>query len=66
MKLESSTEMTADEIENEVKETENGFTGGYTSQYIPVLVRGEHPHGEALRIMMSEYRDHQMYGEIIL
>lgn len=48
------------------EETENGFTGGYTSQYIPVLVRGEHPHGEALRIMMSEYRDHQMYGEIIL
>jgi threonylcarbamoyladenosine tRNA methylthiotransferase MtaB len=47
------------------EECRDGFTSGYTSQYIPVLIKGELPHGEAVRIVMREYKDRQMYGELL-
>ena len=47
------------------EEHENGFTKGYTSQYIPVKIRGELPHGQAVKVRLSDYTDHVMYGDVI-
>ena len=44
---------------------ENGFTLGYTSQYIPVKIVGKYPHGEVLHVKLTAYRDCQMYAEVI-
>ena len=47
------------------EENEDGCTKGYTSEYIPVKIRGILPHGEAVAIRMSDYTDHMMYGDVL-
>ena len=48
-----------------LEESEGNETKGYTSQYIPVRIAGVHPHGQCAHVILREYRDHQMYGEIV-
>lgn len=47
------------------EESEDGYTKGYTSEYIPVRIKGVLPHGTMAAVRLSEYRDHMMYGEVI-
>ena len=47
------------------EEIKDGYTTGYTSEYIPVLIKAELPHGEAFRVRLTEYKDRQMYGELL-
>lgn len=44
------------------EETEDGYTKGYTSQYIPVRIHGTLPHGKAVKVKLNDYTDHMMYG----
>ena len=39
------------------------FTTGYTSQYIPVRVKGHLPHGTMVDVVLTEYKDRQMFAE---
>lgn len=41
----------------------DGFTAGYTSDYISVQAEGHLPHGKPVRIVLSEYRDGVMYAK---
>lgn len=40
----------------------DGYTTGHTSQYVPVRINEELVHGEKVHVVLSEYRDHQMYA----
>ena len=48
------------------EETEEGYTKGYSSEYISVLVPGTYPHGVPLEVVLKEVKDHRMYGEVAL
>ena len=40
----------------------DGYTTGHTSQYVPVRINEELVHGEKVHVLMTEYRNHQMYA----
>ena len=41
----------------------DGYTTGYTSEYIPVTVRGEHPASQVRSVRLVSYENHRMTGE---
>ena len=41
---------------------DDGYTTGYTSDYICVRTEGQLPHGQTVRIRLEEIRDGQMYA----
>ena len=43
---------------------ENGYTKGYTSEYISVLVKGTFSPGESVRVVLKEIKDHRVYAEV--
>ena len=45
-----------------LEETEDGYTKGYTSQYIPVKVKGEYPHGMLMNVILEESSNGIMYA----
>ncbi len=45
------------------EQSEGEYTSGYTSQYIPVLIKGRFKHGEAVKVRLTQYKEHQMYAE---
>jgi tRNA A37 methylthiotransferase MiaB len=47
------------------EETEDGYTKGYTSEYIPVKIFGELPRGILAKVRLERYADQVMYGEVI-
>jgi hypothetical protein len=47
------------------EENEDGYTKGYTSEYIPVKIFGELPHGILAKVRLERYADQVMYGEVI-
>jgi len=50
------------EAEVLLEETEEGYTKGYTSQYIPVRVKGEYPHGMLMNVILEESSSGIMYA----
>lgn len=50
------------EAEVIMEETEDGYTTGYTSQYIPVKTEGEHPHGRMMKVILEEQKDNVLYA----
>lgn len=42
---------------------QDGWTRGYTSQYIPVKIEGEFESGSMVRTDLTALRDHQVYGK---
>ena len=47
-----------------VLEQEDGdYTTGHTSEYIPVKVKGHLEHGKMVHVHLTNYENHQMYGE---
>ena len=47
------------------EEIEDGYTKGYTSEYIPVKIFGELPHGILAKVRLDRCADQVMYGEVI-
>ena len=45
------------------EEEDGAYTKGYTSQYIPVRLKGHHPHGRMKTAVLKEFRDGVMYAE---
>ena len=41
---------------------EDGYTFGHSSEYLPVLVKGEYPRSTFVKVKISELKDHQLYG----
>ena len=41
---------------------DDGYTTGYTSDYICVRTEGQLPHGQMVRVHLEEIRDGQMYA----
>ena len=41
---------------------EDGYTFGHSSEYLPVLVKGEYPRSIFVKVKISELKDHQLYG----
>lgn len=41
---------------------EDGYTFGHSSEYLPVLVKGEYPRSTFVKAKISELKDHQLYG----
>lgn len=41
---------------------EDGYTFGHSSEYLPVLVKGEYPRSTFVKVEISELKDHQLYG----
>lgn len=44
----------------------NGYTRGYTSQYLPVQIEGREEPGTLLKVLLTERRGHMMYGKKVL
>lgn len=51
------------EAEVILEQKEGEYMSGYTSDYIPVLVKTEREHGALVRVRLCEYKEHQMYAE---
>lgn len=51
------------EAEVILEQKEGEYMSGYTSDYIPVLVKTEREHGALIRVRLCEYKEHQMYAE---
>lgn len=43
--------------------SENGYTTGYTSQYIPVKIHGEYGHGEIIKVKLLEIKENVIFCE---
>ena len=41
---------------------EDGYTFGHSSEYLPVLVKGEYPRSTFVKVKISELKNHQLYG----
>ena len=41
----------------------DGYTRGYTSNYLQVYVEGEYPHKEMLKIKMNDYKNNKIYAK---
>ena len=46
-----------------LEQNEGEYVSGYTSDYIPVLIRSDKPHGTMVHAVLSEYHEHQMYAK---
>ena len=46
-----------------LEQKEGEYYSGYTSDYIPVLVRSEKQQGDMITVTLSEYKEHQMYAK---
>ena len=46
-----------------LEQNEGEYVSGYTSDYIPVLIRSDRPHGTMVHAVLSEYHEHQMYAK---
>ena len=44
------------------EKNEDGYTFGHSSEYLPVLVKGEYPRSTFVKVKISELKDHQLYG----
>jgi threonylcarbamoyladenosine tRNA methylthiotransferase MtaB len=44
---------------------ENGYSFGHSSEYLPILVKGEYPRSSFRKVKITELKDHQLYGEIL-
>ena len=51
------------EAEVILEQKEGEYMSGYTSDYIPVLVKTEKEHGAMVNVRLCEYKEHQMYAE---
>ena len=45
-----------------LEQDEEGYVSGYTSDYIPVLVKTDKPYGSLIRVILKEYKEHRMYA----
>ena len=43
--------------------TKNGFCSGYTKNYIPILLKGNYPAGEIIKVKGLEYSDGALLSE---
>lgn len=44
------------------EKNEDGYTFGHSSEYLPVLVKGEYPRSTFVKVKISELKNHQLYG----
>ena len=44
------------------EKNEDGYTFGHSSEYLPVLVKGEYPRSTFIKVKISELKNHQLYG----
>lgn len=44
------------------EKNEDGYTFGHSSEYLPVLVKGEYPRSTFVKVKISELNNHQLYG----
>lgn len=44
------------------EKNEDGYTFGHSSEYFPVLVKGEYPRSTFVKVEISELKNHQLYG----
>ena len=44
------------------EKNEDGYTFGHSSEYLPVLVKGEYPRSTFVKVEISELKNHQLYG----
>lgn len=51
------------EAEVITEQDEDGYVSGYTSDYIPVLVKTEKKHGSMIRVLLEDYKEHRMYAK---
>ena len=47
------------------EQQENGYTKGYTSQYLPVRISGNVPAGKEVQVRLTQYADGCMYAEVV-
>ena len=41
---------------------EDGYTFGHSSEYLPILVKGEFPRSTFVKVKITELKNHQLYG----
>ena len=44
------------------EKNEDGYTFGHSSEYLPVLVKGEYPRSTFVKVKISELKNHHLYG----
>ncbi len=46
------------------EKVEDGYSFGHTSEYLPILVKGDYPKSSFKVVEIKEFKDHQLYGVV--
>lgn len=46
------------------EKVEDGYSFGHTSEYLPILVKGDYPKSSFKVVEIKEFKDHQLFGVV--